>query len=191
MGKKLKIAGAIAGGLLVAGIIGGIASSNSGNNTPTAVSTQQPSHNPTFTMMTDPNGQKCDVASMDNQGYCPGDSPAPTPSPDGTFQGACDYTLGSDPVNGTAVATGDVTVTNTGNIGTIDKVSISWPQQGYSPLTMTKTVRVPVGGENDVQFHMPLTSTQLDNLQNWQMGHTSDGCKYNASIIGTFGSVSG
>lgn len=117
-------------------------------------------------------------------------APAPVPSPNGTAQGACDYTLGNDPADGTAVATGDVDVTNTGNIGTVVKVSITWPQQGYSPLKMTKTVKIPTGGENDVQFHMPLTSTQLDNLQNWQSGHSGeDGCTYDATITDTYGAA--
>jgi hypothetical protein len=117
-------------------------------------------------------------------------APAPIPSPDGTFQGACDYTLGDNPSGGTAVATGDVDVTNTGNIGGVFTVSISWPQQGYDPLKMTKTVKIPAGGENDVQFHMPLTGTQLDNLQNYQTGHDFDsGCKYDATITDTYGAA--
>jgi len=35
---------------------------------------------------------------------------------------------------------------------------------------------------------MPLTSTQLDNLQNWQLGHTGqDGCTYSETILRTYG----
>lgn len=115
-------------------------------------------------------------------------SPSATPSPNGTYQGACSYTLGSDPANGSAVATGDVQVTNTGNIGTVDHVTITWPQQGYSPLSQTKTIRLAAGGSDDVQFHMPLSYDQLSNLQNWQTGHNySDGCTYKAAMVSTFG----
>lgn len=122
----------------------------------------------------------------------PAPSPTPTPSPNGTYNGACNYTLGNDPVNGTAVATGDIQLTNTGNIGTVTRVTITWPQQGYAPLSETKTVRIPVGGSDDVQFNRPLTETQLSNLQNWQTGHGyQDGCTYAASITDTYGSVKG
>jgi hypothetical protein len=118
-------------------------------------------------------------------------APAATPSPNGTFQGACSYTLGSDPANGTAVATGDINVTNTGNIGTVTRLTITWPQEGFAPLSMTKTVRVPAGKSDDVQFNRPMTSTEVDNLQNYQSGHSDDGCTYHGDITATFGSVQG
>ena len=111
-----------------------------------------------------------------------------TASPNGTYQGACDYTLGNNPVGGTAVATGDVQVTNTGNIGTIVRVKITWPQQGYPSLAMTRKIRLTAGASQDVQFHMPLTNDQISNLQNWQTGHNyQDGCTYKATIMRTFG----
>ena len=116
---------------------------------------------------------------------------AAVPSPDGTFTGACDYTLGNDPAGGTAVATGDITAANTGNIGMTVRLTITWPQQGYSPLRESKTVRVPAGGSQDVQFNMPLTYDQLSNLQNWQLGHAGDtGCTYNGTMTGTYGTAS-
>ena len=115
---------------------------------------------------------------------------AAAPSPDGTFTGACDYTLGSNPAGGTAVATGDIEAASTGNIGITVRLTITWPQQGYSPLSETKTARVPAGGSQDVQFNRPLTSDQLDNLQNWQIGHAGDtGCTYDGTITGTYGTV--
>jgi hypothetical protein len=93
---------------------------------------------------------------------------------------------------GTAVATGYIQLTSTGNIGTIDRVTITWPQQGYSPLAMTKRIHFTVGATRDIQFHMPLTSDQITNLQNWQTGHNyADGCTYKATMTGMFGAVSG
>ena len=83
--------------------------------------------------------------------------PAPTPvtaSPNGTYQGACNYTLGDNPVGGTAVATGDVQDTNTGNIGTVVRVKITWPQQGYPSLAMTRKIRLTAGASQDA---MPLS----------------------------------
>jgi hypothetical protein len=116
---------------------------------------------------------------------------APSPSPNGTYQGSCNYDLGSNPAGGTAVATGDVEVTNTGNVGTVLQVQITWPQEGYAPLSMIKTVKVATGVTKDVPFHMPLTEDQLSNLQNWQLGHDDDdGCTYKSTIINVFGPAS-
>jgi len=118
-------------------------------------------------------------------------APAPVPSPAGTGAGSCDYTLGDNPAGdpSTAVATAEVDLTNTGNVGTVVRVTVGWPQEGYAPLTMTRTVRMPYGASGaPVSFHMPLTSTQLDNLQNWQLGHTGqDGCTYSETILRTYG----
>lgn len=130
--------------------------------------------------------------SMAASASVPADTPqAVTPSTSGTYEGACAYTLGDNPSGGTAVATGDIDVTNTGNIGEVIKLKITWPQQGYSPLADTKTVRLAKGQEQDVQFNHPLTGGQLDNLQNWQTGHGfKDGCTYNGTIVSTFGAAS-
>jgi hypothetical protein len=164
---------AIISGAAIAGIIAIAVAAGGSNPKPTAVTAPAATHSA-------------------SQAAAPAHPQAAAPSPDGTYQGACNYTLGNDPVGGTAVATGDVQVMNTGNIGTIVKVSISWPQQGYSPLSMTKTVQVPSGQTNDVQFHRPLSQDQLSNLQNWQTGHGfSDGCTYDATITGTYGTVQG
>lgn len=119
-------------------------------------------------------------------------APAPPAThPKGSYNGSCNYTLGSDPVGGTAMATGDIQIHNTGNVGTVDRLRITWPQQGYAPLSMSKTVKLGTGASRDIQFHRSLTQTELDNLQNWQTGHNfADGCTYKATITDTFGPVS-
>ena len=116
---------------------------------------------------------------------------AASPQPDGTFQGACDYTLGDSPSTGTADAIGDIDATNTGNVGIVVKLTITWPQEGYSPIKQVKTVRIGYGGEKDVQFHRPLTGTELDRLQSYQLGHggSGDGCTYHGEMTGTFGAA--
>ena len=115
-------------------------------------------------------------------------SPAPEPSPNGTFSGSCNYTLGSNPAGGTAEAVGEIDEQNTGNIGLQLRVTISWPQEGFAPLTETKHIRLPAGASQAVRFHIPLSSTQIDNLQNWQSGHGErDGCHYHSTETGTFG----
>lgn len=117
--------------------------------------------------------------------------PPAAPKPDGTYSGSCDYTLGSDPVGGTAVAVGEIDVKNTGNVGTKLRVKLTWPQEGYAPLSEVKHVKLGRGANKAVRFHLPLTSTQLDNLQNYQSGHDfNDGCTYHSTITGTFGPTS-
>jgi hypothetical protein len=120
-------------------------------------------------------------------------APAPVaPSPDGTFTGSCDYTLGSDPANGTAQAVGDIDAANTGNVGITVTLTITWPQEGHSPLRLSKTVRIPRGGEQDVQFSRPLSYDQISALQSYQTGHDyADGCTYKGSVTATFGSPAG
>jgi hypothetical protein len=109
---------------------------------------------------------------------------------DGRYNGACDYTLG-DFMSTPSVATGDIQVRNTGNVGLVMRLKITWPQQGYAPLSMSKTVKLATGASKDVQFHRTLSQAELDNLQNWQMGHMgSDGCTYHGNITGTYGPVS-
>ena len=115
-------------------------------------------------------------------------STPPVEHPDAKGTGSCNYTLGSDPVGGTAVATGDIEVRNTGNVGVQAILTITWPQQGYAPLKKAKIVKLGIGASRDVQFHRSLTSNELDNLQNWQLGHIGeDGCTYKISLLSTFG----
>lgn len=115
-------------------------------------------------------------------------TPAPEPSPDGTFSGSCDYTLGNNPAGGSAEAVGEIDEQNTGNIGLELRVTISWPQEGFAPLTETKHIRLAAGASKAVRFHRPLSYTQISNLQNWQSGHNErDGCHYHSTETSTFG----
>jgi hypothetical protein len=115
-------------------------------------------------------------------------APAPEPSPNGTFTGSCNYTLGSNPAGGSAEAVGEIDEQNTGNIGFAVRVTISWPQEGFAPLTETKHIRLPVGASKAVRFHRPLSYTEISNLQNWQGGHNErDGCHYHSKETATFG----
>jgi hypothetical protein len=156
----------VLGVLAVLGIIGGVAS---GGGSPA------PSDG----------GLNAAIASANASVQATQPAPSAAPSPDGTYTGSCSYTLGDNPAGnpGTAVATGEVDVVNTGNIGTTDTVTITWPQEGYAPLAMHTVVDVAAGATLAVPFHMPLTSGQLDNLQAYQLGHDdADGCTYSATI---------
>jgi hypothetical protein len=122
--------------------------------------------------------------------HSPAPAPTPVPSEDGTFTGSCDYELGSDPVGGTAQAIGEVDVANTGNVATVVAVRITWPQEGYPPLTMRQHVRVPVGASVPDRFHRPLSYTEITRLQSWQTNHAeADGCTYDGTILRHYGPV--
>ncbi len=114
----------------------------------------------------------------------------PVTDPKGSFNGSCNYNLGNN--GSTYTATGDIQMHNTGNVGIVVRMKITWPQQGYAPLAMTRTVKLATGQHRDVQFHRPLSYTQISNLQSWQSGHSyADGCTYHAKITDTYGPVSG
>ncbi|SRR5258708_3807668 len=113
----------------------------------------------------------------------------PVTNPKGKYNGSCNYNLGNN--GSTYTATGDIQMHNTGNVGIVVRMKITWPQQGYAPLAMTRTVKLATGQSRDVQFHRPLSYTQISNLQAWQNGHNyADGCTYHAKITDTFGPVS-
>lgn len=122
--------------------------------------------------------------------------PAPAPSPAGTISGSCDVSL-SDSLYGQNYLTAQVQAQNTGNIGTVVRIRVSWPLQGFAPITKTKTVRLHPGSSSQAEFHMPVTSDQVSNFQDAQMAalNNSDNagapCHYHAEIIRTFGQATG
>src|SRR4051794_1784842 len=71
------------------------------------------------------------------------------PNPDGRFNLQCDYVLGDfgdsgDPAQGYRFIAGG-RISNTGNIGIITRVKITWEQLGADPITYTREVRIPRG----------------------------------------------
>jgi hypothetical protein len=122
-----------------------------------------------------------------NSSGCPGD--APTPNPDGTYSGSCDVSL-SDALYGQNYLTADVNLHNTGNVGTITRVRISWGQQGFAPITETRTVRVRDGASRTVHFHYAASQEQISRFQDVQLADSNgDGCHYRATNTGTFGAA--
>ena len=118
-------------------------------------------------------------------------APAPAvPSPDGRYSGSCDVSL-SSALYGQDYLTADVRLRNTGNVGTITRVRVSWGQQGFSPITMTRTVHVRYHASKTVPFHYPASQEQISRFQDVQLagGFQNDGCKYRATNIGTFGAA--
>jgi hypothetical protein len=121
-------------------------------------------------------------------------APAAAPSPGGTGSGSCNYTLSAS-VSGTDWLTAEVDLTNTGNVAAVVRVTVAWPQEGFSPITSTRTVRLPYGATGKpVRFHVSAGSTEsgsnvIENLQSWESGHNypSNDCTYNETFLRTFG----
>jgi hypothetical protein len=117
--------------------------------------------------------------------------PAPAPSPAGKITGSCDVSLSAS-LYGQDYLTASVNVMNTGNIGTFVRVRVSWPLQGFAPMTMTRTVKVATGGTYQAEFHTPVNTTQVSQFQDEQLASsTADPCSYNATITRTFGQPTG
>jgi hypothetical protein len=84
----------------------------------------------------------------------------------------------------------DVRYHNTGNIGTVTRIVMKWPQEGYGPLTMTKTVRLGAGASTVVHFHRGVSSEEVDRFQNVQLATDGNPCDFSLNVINTFGSAS-
>jgi len=120
--------------------------------------------------------------------------PAVVPSPDGTVTGTCAYELSPDYTNYDVHAgdlNADVEAANTGNIGIVVKVTVTFPQLGHTAITMAKNVKVPNGATVTVHFTRVATGSEIDRLQSWQLGHAdSDGCTYKGDVAKTYGAAS-
>jgi len=145
---------------LVAGlIIGGVVGGSSETSEPVASTTTQ--SEPTEVVAEDP-------------------PPDLEPNPDAEYDLTCDYLLG-DP-DYSFVAGGDVT--NTGNIGVVAEVKVSWTLLGSDPVTTTKSIRLKPGKTKDVQISLPASMDQIDAHQ------SADGdCDVTAAMVDTFGDV--
>lgn len=113
--------------------------------------------------------------------------PADDERPDGKYTFRCNYILGDFTSNtaGGYRFVADATVTNTGNVGTVSRVTAIWEQIGTEAVKKTKTVRVKAGGKGKVGFTVPVSQEQIDLHQ------SADGeCTVRSRIIDTFGPVS-
>jgi hypothetical protein len=113
--------------------------------------------------------------------------PPPTPNPAGTITGSCDVSLSSS-LYGQNYLTAEVNADNTGNIGTTVRVHVSWPLQGFAPITQTRTVRVAAGATSQVEFHAAVSQDQVSEFQDEQLAASgSDPCHYGGTMTGTWG----
>lgn len=110
------------------------------------------------------------------------------PNPDGESELSCDYDLGDfdesgDPEAGYRFLAGG-TLTNTGNIGIVARVTYRWELAGQPDLKVKKFYRVRTGETREVDVSIPTDNSGIDAHQ------SADGdCKATVSIVDTFGSV--
>lgn len=105
------------------------------------------------------------------------------PDPKGSYNLNCDYVLGdfSESAQGYRFVAGG-RLRNTGNIGIVARVKVSWEQLGQPPVTSIKTVSIRRGHSKRVSFSLPATSDQIDLHQ------SADGnCSTKVKIIDQFG----
>lgn len=106
------------------------------------------------------------------------------PDPKGTFNLNCDYVLGDFSESSSQgfrfIAGGRLR--NTGNIGIVTRVTVTWEQLGQAPIKAVKTVSIKRGHSKRVSFSLPATSDQIDLHQ------SSDGnCDTKVKILDEFG----
>lgn len=77
---------------------------------------------------------------------------------------------------------GGGTIENTGNVGAVVRVTISWDQLGTDPVRFREEYRVLRGQEQRVQADMGATSTQINRHQS-----ADAECNTRARIVDTFG----
>lgn len=117
--------------------------------------------------------------------------PPATPDPAGTVTGTCAYELSSDLDDYETHAAdldAEVDAENTGNVGIVLTVTVTYPQLAHPAIVMSKKVKVPYGQTVTVPFTRSIDESQITRLQDWQTGHDfDDGCTYKGSITDTYG----
>lgn len=115
------------------------------------------------------------------------------PDPAGTVTGTCAYDLATDLSNydtHAADLNAEVDVENTGNIGIVLTVTVTYPQLAHPGIVLSKKVRVVYGQTLTVSFTRPIGQSQITLLQDWQSGHDyDDGCTYKGTINDTYGTA--
>lgn len=79
---------------------------------------------------------------------------------------------------------GQPEITNTGNIDVKVKVDVTWKQVGAKAITRTQYQRINVGETNTVDFDVPASNSQIDQIQAYE---GADNCKVVATTVDIFG----
>lgn len=109
-----------------------------------------------------------------------------SPDPNVRYDRSCDYLLGD--ISGAGYRfIARATLHNTGNVGVRVFVGASWVQVGSADVKRARTVRVPWHSSRVVNFTVPVSQGQIDQLQaGLDAGPV---CKVKALIADTFGAV--
>lgn len=108
------------------------------------------------------------------------------PKPDGTYTVSCDYLLGDFTESATGFRfVADARLRNTGNVGTVTKVTARWFLAGGDEITDQKTVRMKPGTTRRVGFVHVATNDQIDLHQ--ALGYSGKTCTVKATIVDTLG----
>lgn len=112
------------------------------------------------------------------------------PDPEGTFESNCTYQLG-DFSNYTPRGyrfTADARMHNTGNIGTVNKITVVWHLSGGGKVTKAKTAKVAAGTNKLVSISVPTDSNKIDAYQDLD-NSIGNACKVTVAMVDTFGEV--
>src|SRR5690625_4724257 len=108
------------------------------------------------------------------------------PKPDGTYTSSCDYILGDFTESETGLRfVADARLRNTGNVGTVTRVTARWFLAGGDEIKAQKSVRVGPGKTRRVGCVEVATQDQIDLHQ--ALGFSQKTCTVKATIIDTFG----
>src|SRR5699024_364111 len=102
-----------------------------------------------------------------------------------TFTSSCTYVLGdfTQTKDGYRFLA-DAQLENTGNIGTVDKVTATWLLAGGEKITKHKTVRVKPGKSKHVGLSRVASHDEIDRHQDMNAGQK---CSVDVTMIDTFG----
>jgi hypothetical protein len=176
-------------GLIIGGVIGAAATAGTTSQdtetagepaaaeSPTQSSSASPAPSPSFSPSPSPTPVETTSAPP----------PVAVPSPDGKYTSQCDYVLGdfsSNTSHGYRLV-GGASVRNAGNVGIKVEAKAHWLRLGASPITATKTAKIPFGGSTRINFTIPIDQNTLDLIQAAQ--EDPDFCGVKVTITDTFG----
>lgn len=112
------------------------------------------------------------------------------PDPEGTYESNCSYQLG-DFSNYTSHGyrfTADARMHNTGNIGTVNKITVVWHLSGGGKVTKTTTAKVAAGTHKLVSISVPTDGDKIGAYQDLD-NSIGNACKVTVAMVDTFGEV--
>jgi hypothetical protein len=128
-------------------------------------------------------------------------SPTPSPAPPAPNAKAsytlvaADYSIPSG-IYQPVYLTGEIDVSNTGNVGIRVRCKLGWQELGSPDATMTITHKVPIGAQKRFIYKLNVGSfsgngqTVINNIQSWQNGNSGQFGHDHCTILSTYGTPS-